>query len=489
MRASGDELQIDSSMTRTRATRKKRVIKKRWGITELPENSDLPSDNIVPAEHGQSCQLNFIGVEILDSIHYREYEVTLRNLIKEKELKFGIYHHETLKALNLLALLLCRMLNHSEAFVIYKNVLAACDHLNTTTLNCNFYDECKITALNNLGCIMVKRSQIKEAVEHFDEALAIKIIRFADMKIHCDNIAHNQANMEFMKHNYDAAATLYKDVVPHRQFVSESRNFHLCDTRRSLADSLYLAGKFCAAEALYRYLLKDLSLIAGGRHTSLLYCEKRLASTLLQQGKSEEAAIVARSMLLTFSSLEDADRATDAFNNPCDEGVDIFVIVKKIADLLFKRKEYAAAENLYFKVLPHDLYTVSDSIARCRVEQGNPMGACKFYGSSLKLREERYGARHPITLFAVFFLGDLHAKSSNYDDALACYLRAFEVYEQELGLNNYLTLLTLDNAGKMYDKLDRLNDAERTFSRALTGFEIVLGNYLTNRPSRSNIPQ
>ena len=473
MRASRDELQIDSSMARTKATKKKRVIKKRWGIIELPENSNLPSTNIVPAEHSQSC--HFIGVEILESIQYREYEVTLRNLVKEKELKFGIYHHETLTALNLLALLLCRMLNHSEAFVIYKNVLAACDHLNSTSLKCNSYDECKIMALNNLGCIMVEMSQIKEAVEHFDEALAIKIIRFADMKIHCDNIAHNQANMEFMKHNYDAAATLYKDVVPHRQFVSESRNFHLCDTRRSLADSLYLAGKFCEAEAVYRYLLKDLTLIAGKRHTSLLYCRKRLACTLLQQGKSEEAEIVARSMLRSFHSSEDTD--TDTNNSQCAEGVDIFVIVKRTADLLFKRKEYAAAESLYLKVLPHDQYTVSDSIARCRAEQGNPVGACKFYGSHLELREECYGTRHPITLFAVSLLGDLHSKSCNYDDALACYLRAFKVYEQELGLNNYLTLLTLDNAGKMYDKLNQLNDAERSFSTALTGFEIVLGDY------------
>ena len=457
-------------MMHTKATQKRRVIKKRWESIELPAKRDHASTGIVHAEHTQSCHFNFIGVEMLDSVQYKEYEITLRNLTKEKEFTLGIYNPETLATLNLLALLLCRMLNHTEACEMNKKVLAACNLVDSTNLESVLYDECKITALNNLGCIMMKRNQVKEAAEHFDEALTTKIRNFADTKINCDNIAHNLANIEFMKHNYNAAAALYKDVVPHRQFVSESRNFHLCDTRRSLADSLYLAGNFCEAEAVYRHLLKDLTLIVGVRHASLLFCEKRLAYTLLQQGKSEEAAAVVCSMVSAArSAMEMESTCYREENNVLD-------IVTKIADLLFKRKEYAAAEKLYFEVLPHDQHTVSDSIARCRVEQGNPIGACKFYESSVELRERTYGIRHPITLFAVSLMGDLQSRSCNYDAALACYQRVFKVYEQELGSNNYLTLLALDNSGKMYEKMNRLSDAAMSFTTALLGFERVLGN-------------
>lgn len=463
------------SMARTKSVRKKRVVKIRWDKKELPGKSDLISADIVYAEHSQSCQFNLIGVDMLGSERHRDHEITLRNLVKEKELTLGIYDPETLATTNLLALLLCRMLNYSEAFVMYKKVLAACILLGSNNLNYSSYDECKSTALNNLGCILMKRNQIREATEHFDEALTIRSRSFADTTINCDNIAHNQGNIEFMKNNYEAAAALYQDVLPHRLFVSESRNINLCDTRRSFADSLYRAGKFNEAEAVYRHLLEDLTLIVGVRHVSLLLCERGLAYTLLQQGKSVEAEAVVRNMLVAFRSTVETDSTS------IEEEASILSIMTKTADLLFKQKEYAAAEKLYLEILPHDQNEVSDSIARCRLEQGNLVGACNFYEGSLKHREECYGNMHPVTLFAVTLLGDLRSKSSNHDGALACYQRAYEAYTKELGPDNYLTLLALDNSGKMHEKLNRLYDAQISFTASLVGFEKTLGNNNDNQ--------
>ena len=457
-------------MARTKSVQKKRVVKIRWDKKELPGKSDLISADIVYAEHSPSCHL--IGVDMHDSERHRDHEITLRNLVKEKELTLGIYDPETLATTNLLALLLCRMLNHSEAFVIYKKVLAACSLLGSHTLEYSSYDECKSTALNNLGCILMRRNQIKEATEHFDEALTIRSRSSADTKINCDNIAHNQGNIEFMKHNYEAAAALYQDVLPHRLFVSESRNINLCDTRRSLADSLYRAGKFNEAEAVYRHLLEDLTLIVGVRHVSLLFCERGLAYTLLQQGKSVEAEAVVRNMLVAFRSMEEMDSTSN------EEEASVLSIITKTADLLFKQKEYAAAEKLYLylETLPHDQNEVSDSIARCRLEQGNLVGACDFYEGTLKHREECYGNIHPVTLFAVTLLGDLRSKSGDHVGALACYQRAYEAYAKELGPDNYLALLALDNSGKMHEKLNRLYDAQISFTASLVGFEKILGN-------------
>lgn len=161
-------------MASTKNTRQKRVKKIRWDNKQLPRNSDLISVDAVYAEHSQSSHSNFIGVDMLDSGRYRDHEITLRNLVKEKELTLGIYDPETLATSNLLALLLCRMLNHSEAFVLYKRVLTACILLGSNNLKYSSYDECKSTALNNLGCILMERNQIREATEHFDEASTLR---------------------------------------------------------------------------------------------------------------------------------------------------------------------------------------------------------------------------------------------------------------------------------------------------------------------------
>jgi tetratricopeptide (TPR) repeat protein len=412
-----------------------------------------------------------VEIDMLNESRYGEYEILLRNLSKANEAEFGLSDPKTLQTLNLLAVVVGRKRRFAESESIYRQTIQICKRVEKEQGDNAIYDTCKSTAENNLGCLLISNQNSDESFQLLNDARALGDKVFGETTAHSHDIVQNQANYEFMKGHYLLAADLYRDSLRRKLLSATSRNFRNCECERSLADSLYRAGNFVDAEARYRHLLTELDLAGVGR-ISRSQCRNRLASTLLRQEKLEEAEAVLRDSLSI--ALSEANLDTTESSNAT--ALYILKLKSKIAALLFKQKKYEFAEKMYTEALPADLPEIYDALAQCFILQGKLAEATQFYTTVLQRRESVLGVDHPQTIHAVCAFGDLYTRSGNLTLALDSYQRVLTVYEREIGPDNVLTLTAVENVGLTFDKMKRLPEAESMLSRALAGFEKILGN-------------
>ena len=410
-----------------------------------------------------------VVIDMLNESRYGEYETLLRNLAEDNEIEFGPNDPKTLHALNILAVILARKKKDAESESIYREVIKICTKVEEKEGENSVYNACKSTAQNNLGCLLISRKDIYESSRLFNEASTLRVGVSGAVGTHTRDITHNQANVEFMKGNYSLAADLYRNSLHCRSPATTSRNFQTCECERSLADSLQRAGKFADAEAVYKRLLTELDLIVGVGHIYSSKCRNQLASALLHQDKLEEAEAVLRDNLsIAESNLEVGDTTKTS-------ALYILKLKSKLAALLVKQKKYDFAEKMYSEALSPDMPETYDALAVCLIQQGKLTEASQFYTTVLESRESSLGPDHPQTIHAVCIFGDLHLRANNFLAALASFRRALCVYERELGSENILTLTAVDNVGAISEKLDLLPEAECMLSRALAGYEKLLG--------------
>jgi tetratricopeptide (TPR) repeat protein len=413
-----------------------------------------------------------VEIDILNESRYGEYEILLRNLAKANESEFGLSDPKTLQTLNMLAVVVGRKKRFAESESIYRETIEICKQVEKKQGENAAYDTCKLTAENNLGCLLISNRNADETFQLLNDARTLGNKVFGETTAHSHDIVQNQANYEFMKGHYLLAADLYRDSLRRKFLSATSRNFRNCECERSLADSLYRAGNFVDAEASYRHLLTELDRMVGVGHISRNQCRNRLVGTLLRQEKLEEAEAVLRDSL----SIAESEANLDVTESCNATAMNILKLKSKIAALLLKQKKYKFAEKMYTEALPADLPEVYDALAQCLIVQGKLAEATEFYTTVLQRRENVLGFDHPQTIHAVCAFGDLFTRSGNLTLALDSYQRALTLYEKELGPDNVLTLTAVDNVGFTFDKMKRLPEAESMLSRALAGFEKVLGN-------------
>lgn len=408
-----------------------------------------------------------VEIDMLNESRHGEYEILMRNLAKCNEAEFGLSDPKTLQSLNMLAVIVGKKNRFAESESIYRETIEICTRAKEKQGMNAVYDTCASTAQNNLGCLLISNEKVDESFHLFKHARTLRDKVFGETTASSHDIVQNQANYEFIKGHYILAADLYRDSLRRKLHSATARNFRTCECERSLADSLYRAGNFVDSEAGYKRLLADLDSIEGVDHITSNQCRSRLASTLLRQEKLEEAEAVLRESLSIAESNSDSCNATAR---------NIAKLKYRIAAILMNKKEYESAEKMYTEALPADMPEIHDALAQCFILQGKLPAANQFYTTLLHQRESSLGIDHPQTIHTVCAFGDLYIRRGNFTLALDSYQRALTVYERELGPDNILSLTAADNVGFTLDKMKRLAEADCMLSRALAGFEKILGN-------------
>ena len=402
-----------------------------------------------------------------------EFKSSVKKLVYQKTARLGSSHPETLNAINIQALDPTLAFDSSER--MYRNNLLICSRSEASD-RAKFqashrYSVCRITAENNLACILCKINApggLTEASNLLSDALLVN-----DEIYGVDNelshiIHHNHGNVSRLSGDHKLAAKYYeKALTEKKKSLVVLDEYQILDTQKSLAASLYSAGSYIESEILYREILPVLQNLYGISNYATLKCQKLLVNTLIQQDKLIEAENILHEILKLLQSLP------SQFVTPPHIQY-IQRIESQIADLMYKKKNYIGAEKMYLRALPSNKEGVYDGLAQTLIQLGKFSEVFDMYRSVLERRQITFGPTHPATLHAICIFADLYVRSNQLNDGLQYYLRALITYERELG-ENYLTFSVIDNIGKIYEKMNNLLESEKYFRRALTGMEKILG--------------
>ena len=233
------------------------------------------------------------------------------------------------------------------------------------------------------------------------------------------------------------------------------------------------AGRYEAAEPLYRRALEGCERVLGKEHPDTLGSVNNLAALLCSKGDYAGAEPLYR------RALGARERVLGK------EHPDTLLSVNNLALLLDSKGDYAGAEPLdrralegYERVLgkehPDTLLTVNN-LAELVRSKGDYAGAEPLYRRALEGFERVLGKEHPSTLSSVNNLAKLLRSKGDYAGAEPLYRRALEARERVLGKEHPSTLSSVNNLAKLLDSKGDYAGAEPLDRRALEGRERVLG--------------
>ena len=397
----------------------------------------------------------------------------VKKLLIQKEARLGWSHPETMNIMNIKALHPKEGSRKSED--IYRHNLLLCSRFEAVEEDKSEmslpYSVCRITAENNLACLLCKKHTTEgriEAAELLSDALLTNNEIYGVENGVSHTIYHNLGNVSRLSGDHKSAAKYYeKALIEKKKDLVVLDTIQILDTQKSLASSLYSAGDYIASEKIYRDILPVLINQHGVSNYITLKCRKLIVNTLIQQNKLIEAEDTLFDILQLLQSVPSQLMIGAHLQY-------IRRVESQIADLMYKKRNYVEAEKMYIRALPSKKENVYDSLAQTLIQLGKFSEAFDFYREVLDRRQISFGPCHPATIHAICIFADLYVRSNQLNDGLQYYQRALLSYEQELG-ENYLTLFVVDNIGKIYEKMKNFLEAEKYFFRALIGLENTIG--------------
>jgi tetratricopeptide (TPR) repeat protein len=248
----------------------------------------------------------------------------------------------------------------------------------------------------------------------------------------------------------------------------------MADRLLGYGETLRMLGRFAEAEAAFRRSLVIRERNDGPDSTEVASVLNYVAIAVSDQGRPQEAESLQRRALAIYDAKPDSAAS-----------VDVAKTLNNLANLLYRKGDYAGAEPLYVRALeacerdlgrehPHTLTCVNNLAVRLQAK-GDYAGAEPLFVRALDARERVLGPEHPNTLISVNSLAALLDERGDYAAAEPLYVRALEARERVLGREHPDTLISVNNiAALLYAKRD-CAAAEPLYVRALEARERVLG--------------
>ena len=233
------------------------------------------------------------------------------------------------------------------------------------------------------------------------------------------------------------------------------------------------AGRYGAAEPVYRWALETLESLLGPEHPDTLASVNNIATLLGDKGDYVATEPLSR------RALEARERVLGP------EHPDTLTSVSNLAFLLASKGDYATAEPLYRRALEgfervlgpdhRDTLTGVNNLAFLLHTKGDYGAAEPLYRRALEAREQVLGPEHPDTLTSVNNLASSLDDKGDYAAAEPLYQRALGGFERVLGPEHPTTLTGVNNLAHVLRCKGDYAAAEPLYRRALEARERVLG--------------
>lgn len=272
---------------------------------------------------------------------------------------------------------------------------------------------------------------------------------------------------------FAAAEPLFRRALEIRERTLGPEHPDTLSSLNNLAYVLDSVADYAGAEPLYRRALEAEERLSGPNHPSTLCIVNNLAFLLANQGKSSGAEAMYRRALAASELVLGPDHPRTLFT------------VNNLASLLLAKEDLAGAEGLLRRALdtctrvlgPEHPRTIGciNNLTTVLSRRGDDASAEPALRRALEASERTLGPEHPDTLFSVNNLAILLLRKGDLAGAEPLARRALEGRERALGAEHPDTLFSVVNLAEMLVQKGDLAGAERLFRRALEVRDRTLG--------------
>ena len=310
-----------------------------------------------------------------------------------------------------------------------------------------------------------------DMVKSYRESLAAEVARgVAPLRL--SSILNEVAVFFFTAGRYEAAEPLYRQSLTLREQVLGAQHPETAGSLHNLASLLDDRGDYDGAEMLYCRALEIRRTALGPEHPDTAETINNLALTLDNKGDYEAAARLYRQALTIREAALGPEHpfTAQSYNN--------------LATLLCEMGDFEAAEPLYRRALkirekalgPHDPDTAQslNNLATLLYRVGNYEAAEPLFRRDLAISEQVLGPDHPDTAISLNNLGLLNNARGDPAAAEPFLRRALTIREKSLGRDHMLTAVTAFNLALALAGRGEPAAAEPLFRRAMASWETTL---------------
>ena len=321
------------------------------------------------------------------------------------------------------------------------------------------------------GLLYVVTTRMHDAKEgraylHVVEGL---VERLGNRTVDRAELAEDRALLAFERGDFAAAVTLQREAVTLFEEALGQEATSPIYARRKLAGTLRNMGRYEEAGAEYRALIERMEGWLGPDHTDVLLTRCDLAQVLFRQGEYANAEAELRAAL-------PPQEAILGRSHP-----EMLMYRATLAEILRAMDRNAEAEKEYRDALRH----MGDGPGP-EPELRNGLGNLLERTDRLEEAEEqlrraaavfseKLGPKHPHVAVARHNLANILARQENYDAAEKEHHAALEALEASLGANHPQVGQLRINLGRMYKNIERRDDARRQITAGLEILRAGLG--------------
>jgi serine/threonine protein kinase len=260
-------------------------------------------------------------------LHERS-EPQLRRAVELARARLGPEHPETLRAVDVLALLLSERSKYDEAESLHRQNLATCRRV----LGAEHHDT--LQSMNNLAWLLRERGQVEDAEKLFRESLETRRRVFGSEHPYTLKAAGQLAEQLWRTGKLEEAERHYRQCLDIQRRVRGKDHPDTLHALHGLALALEDRGKLAEAEPFSRENVQAHRRVYGPEHPDTLTAAGNLANLLVSRGQLQEAEPLCRETL-------DAQRRVLGPNHR-----NTLTTTNNLAIILGMRGELAEAESL-----------------------------------------------------------------------------------------------------------------------------------------------
>ncbi|KAH8728360.1 hypothetical protein GQ44DRAFT_824189 [Phaeosphaeriaceae sp. PMI808] len=425
--------------------------------------------------------VNNLGILYKNLGRLDEAEKMYQRALQGKEKAWGLEHTSTLDTVNNLGNLYADLGRLNEAEKMYQRALQGKEKAwgleHTSTLD----------TVNNLGILYADLGRLNEAEKMYQRALQGKEKAWGLEHTLTLDTVNNLGNLYADLGRLNEAEKMYQRALQGKEKAWGLEHTSTLDTVNNLGILYKNLGRLDEAEKMYQRALQGYEKAWGLEHTSTLSTVNNLGILYADLGRLDEAEKMYQRALQGYEKAWGLEHTLtlDTVNNLGNLYTDLGRLNE--AEKMYQRA-LQGKEKAWGPDHTSTLNTVNN-LGILYADLGRLNEAEKMYQRALQGKEKAWGLEHTSTLDTVNNLGNLYADLGRLNEAEKMHQRVLQGKEKAWGLEHTSTLNTVNNLGLLYADLGRFDEAEKMYQRALQGYEKAMKpeNLSTYLPALENM--
>ena len=329
-------------------------------------------------------------------------------------------------------------------------------------------------SLSQLGLVLRRTGQLKEAGEAYGRALRIQEQTLGPTHSEVARTLAAQTALANAAGEFARARELGERAIAIAERAQPPDGVLTAVAANNLAIALYEVNDYAGSQRRFEQALGSYEAALGPDHPEVAKTSTNLANVVGEAGELTAARALYERAIVIQERRQGPDHP------------DVALGLNNLADIYVRIGDYAQAQRLFERALAilerafgaqHTRVAMAlGNLAEVRVRQGEYKLAEPLYERALRIREASLGPDHPSLVYTLTGLGDLRKELAQPQQARALYERALTTAERAFGSEHPMVALALHGLGDILLDMNQLAAAEQRVTRAIEMRRQLLGD-------------